>query len=162
MQEAATNQEGAANPAKFSSVDDFYRTYDNVMLRESEDNVRALASKYRPGEERERFLIRNTATLIVLATFEWTWWNIFQSQVRALQQLNTKTCQIEDLRHFFEQGKAATPSLYESRSFEVWLAFMRTHILILEQGESVQITVRGKEFLKYIIQCNYDTNTRIG
>jgi hypothetical protein len=84
------NQGDTANPTQFRNIDEFYRTYDNVLLREVEGNVRGLANQYQPGSDRENFLVRTLSALTVLAGFEYTWWQIFGSQLRALQVLNTK------------------------------------------------------------------------
>jgi hypothetical protein len=105
------NQEQQAPEAtsQFRNVDDFCRTYDNVMLREIEANIRKLAAEYRPGDEREGYLVRTSATVIVLALFEYTWWNIFQSQINTLEALNTKVMHVDDLNAFYEEGKARAP-----------------------------------------------------
>jgi hypothetical protein len=42
--------------------------------------------------------------MIVLALFEYTWWNIFQSQINALEALNTKVMHVDDLNAFYEEG----------------------------------------------------------
>jgi hypothetical protein len=78
------------------------------MLREIETNICKLAAEYRPGDEREGYLVRTSATVIVLALFEYTWWNIFQSQINALEALNTKVMHVDDLNAFYEEGKART------------------------------------------------------
>ncbi len=160
--EGATEQQPPDSPPKFRDVNDFYRTYDNVLLRECEDNVRKMAAEYPPNKQREDFLLRNIATLTVLGIFEMTWWNIFKSQLDALDLLNKKNLTLDELRAFYDEGKTNYPHLYEGRSFEAWLAFMRNYVLIVEEGEIVKITVRGKEFLKYMVHCSYDPKLRVG
>jgi hypothetical protein len=77
---AATSQEQSGNtnpPEQMRKVEDFYKTYDNALLTECETNIRTQANQYAEGQDRERFLIRLMATLIVLDAFERTWLSIF-------------------------------------------------------------------------------------
>ena len=74
------------NPATVTtqSVDEFYRTYDNALLRECEDNVRALANAFPAGNDRERFFLRFIASGIIGYVFDVVWYTIYKSQLDAL------------------------------------------------------------------------------
>jgi hypothetical protein len=80
-----------ANPATVTtqSVDEFYRTYDNVLLRECEDNVRTLANAFPAGNDRERFFLRFIASGMIGYVFDVVWYTIYKSQLDALLQLNS-------------------------------------------------------------------------
>jgi hypothetical protein len=150
-------QSTGANTAQFLNVDDFYRTYDNAILTEAEQVFRNEANKYRP-DERDKFLIRVCATVFWLGVFELNYCASFGSQLKALEDLNTNSdgMTIENLRTYYTKGLETVPPEFRNRSFDAWLAWLRdTAILIRQQGDTAYITVRGHEFLKYIISRRY-------
>jgi len=50
-------------------------------------------------------------------------------------------------------AKSANPILYSNYTFDQWLNFMLSQLLIVfVDGNAVGITVRGREFLKYVVQ----------
>lgn len=161
--QSQVNPQGdVTNPTGHVNIEDFYRTYDNVLLKEWEQNVRTQSSKFAPGADRENFLTRLLATLITLGIFEITWLQIFGSQLRAIRKLNSRMLTLEELRHYYDEGSTAFPNLYENRPFEVWLAFLRNWILLRENGDKMEITIRGREFLKYLDHNGYDETVRVG
>jgi hypothetical protein len=131
-------------------VDEFYQTYDNVMLRETEANILAIANT-KPQAERERFFIRFIATGILNYVFDTIWFTIYASQIKALQTLNAKNLKREELRKFYSDAVASFPDAYKKYSFDQWLGYLRGQGLVIEQGDMVGITKRGREFLKYIV-----------
>lgn len=147
-------------PTQFQNVEDFYRTYDNTLLRETEINVRKLSDQYQPGSDRERFFIRLVASGVVIFIFELIWVSIFRSQIRGLEQLNGGPLRIDDLRPHYQQATTEYPQVYGKYSFEQWLAFLRTQILIKDHPRGLEITVRGREFLKYLIQTGRSAGGR--
>lgn len=146
--------------AGFQDVDEFYRNYDNVLLREVEDTVRKSSDQYQAGADRERYLIRVIASGFILVVFEFTWNSIYQSQVNALQALNKQPLKIEDVRPVFQRAATEHPEVYGSYSFEQWLAYLRTQILIKDHAVGLEITVRGREFLKYLIATGRSAGDR--
>ncbi len=158
----ASAQSTVTPSSQFLNVDDFYRTYDNVFLREVEDLVLKQSSQYQPGSDRERYLIRYSATVLGTALFEYLWWQIFGSQLRLMQTLNSKALPLEDARRYYDEGAQNRPEFYKAYSFEQWLAFLREAIFIVESGSTVQITIRGREFLKYLTHCGYDISEKGG
>ena len=81
--------------SRFAAVEDFYRTYDNAMLVETESAMRIEANKYQSGNDRERFLLRQLSATAVIALFEQVWYTIFRSQTIALQFLNSTPIDID-------------------------------------------------------------------
>ncbi len=142
-------------------LEEMYRIFDGPMLRETEANVRARFDEIEPTE-REAFLSRTITMLMVLSIYEMAWLNIFGSQLRALNQLNNRMLTHEELRHFYDEGAANLPQLYQNRTYESWLAFLRTSVLVRDEGDRIQITVRGREFLRYVVQSGYDQNAKLG
>src|SRR5438093_6311060 len=122
------------------------------MLVETESAMRIEANKYQSGNDRERFLLRQLSATAVIALFEQVWYTIFRSQTIALQFLNSTPIDIDSLRSFYDAAAAANPTLYEKYSFNHWLSYMRSFALIIEQVGMIHITVRGREFLKYLVE----------
>ena len=98
---------------------------------------------------------------MLVSVYELAWADIFGSQLRALHQLNTRMLTYEELRHYYDEGATNLPQVYQNRPFEAWLTFMRNSVLIRENGDNVEITVRGKETFR-IVQVGYDQNAKLG
>ena len=149
--EAATGQSLAERP-QLENIDNFYRTYDNAILIETERIFREQAERYQPGPAREKFLIRSVSTVAVLALFEETWLTIFRSQIHLLEALNFAPRSMEDVRGFYDLAATINPTLYGQYSFDQWLIYMRSQSLTLQQDNIMYITIRGREFLKYLVE----------
>lgn len=78
---------------KLHEIEKFYEVHQGPLLRECEDSVREEVEKCKLGNEREAFLIRHLATMIVMAFFAETRYAIFGSQIRALERLNIRCVQ---------------------------------------------------------------------
>jgi hypothetical protein len=104
------NQPSAANPAQFANVDEFYRTYDNQLLREAEQVFRTAVNNYRP-EDREGILIRICATIFWTGVFENNYCASYGSQLKALHDLNERPAgmRIEALRPYYSAGLETVP-----------------------------------------------------
>jgi hypothetical protein len=153
-------QTNIANPA-LRNIDQFYRIFDGPLLQETETGIRNQMNVNNPPD-REGYLTRGLSMLILVSGYEYTWLNIFGSQLRALNQLNTRMLSYDEMRHFYEEGATGLPQLYETRTFEMWLAFFRNSTLIRDSGDRLEITVRGREFLRYLVQAGYDQAAKLG
>ncbi len=81
-----------------------------------------------------------------------TWLTIYRSQIEALEELNTAGATVVgSLRRFYDSAAKAAPDFYRTTSFESWVHYMNAYALIRQDGNIVQITVRGKDFLKYLV-----------
>ena len=87
------------------------------------------------------------ATVIIVALFDEVWHTIFGSQILALEHLNKAMAKIEDLYPYYQEGLDKRPQY----SFESWFGFLKSNVLIRQEGYNIGITVRGKEFLKYLV-----------
>ena len=132
----------------FQQIEAFYAGHHSQFLQEIEDAIRQEAQKRGTQQEREAFLIRGMTVTLVQGFFEVTWLEIFGSQIRALERLNAGPCTIEELRPFFEQGQDKRPQY----PFESWFSYLKTKLLIRQDGHNISITVRGREFLTWIVQ----------
>jgi hypothetical protein len=131
-------------------VEEFYQTYDNVLLKETEANIQLLASRH-PPNERERFFVRFIAMGVLNFVFDTIWWTIYGSQIKALQKMNAAPLTREELRAYYITAAEAYPEAYVNYDFDKWVGYMRSQVLILEENDQVAITKRGREFLKYLV-----------
>lgn len=140
-----------APETQYKNVEEFYRTYDNSMLIESEGYIRSESDQYKPGAERERFLVRSLASFAITYVFDVVWYTIFGSQLKALQQLNARPLSLAQVRSFYDQASESFPNMYPNYAFDAWLYYMQSWFLIVQNGDVFSISIRGKEFLKYLV-----------
>lgn len=114
--------------------------------------------RFENPEARELFLLKLVAASQISAYFEQIYRLIYGSQIFALHGLagnNESTMTgVEDLRIMYRQGADRGLDL-SSTSFESWLSFLEWTVLVSRDGDQVGITVRGKEFLKFLIDRGY-------
>ncbi len=58
---------------------------------------------------------------------------------------------VDGLRRFYNAAAAENPDVYQAYPFESWLGYMTGWAIIRQDGNVVQLTVRGKDFLKYLV-----------
>jgi hypothetical protein len=76
--------------------------------------------------------------------------------------MNSKVLRREKVKTYYDNAARQYPERYANYSFEQWLSYMKGQILILEHpGDTVEITVRGRDFLKYMVHCGYSVNTKV-
>jgi hypothetical protein len=136
---------------QYKNVEEFYRTYDNSMLLEAEGHIRKESDQYKPGTERERFLIRTLATGALTYTFDIVWYTIFGSQLKLLHQLNARPLSSAQVKTFYDEVGAAYPNMYPNYTFGQWLAYLQSWYMVAQNGDTFYISVRGKEFLKNLV-----------
>jgi hypothetical protein len=146
---------------QLKNADDFYRTYDNALLVEAETNIRSQANQYKSPDDREKFLTRTLASTFIVVVFENDWHTIFGSQLRLLEELNSQPVTIEEIRNnHYQHAVEKFPAVYSNYSFESWIGFLHANVLTAQHGNTVSITVRGREFLKYLIHQGRATKTK--
>ena len=103
--------------------------------------------------ERDKVLHRLIAAYAIKYEFEEIYRTIFGSQLSALEFVNSSTAgaELKLLEIFFRQGVAQAPDFYEKYSFDQWLQFLTANQPLVEKNDQqVQITLYGREFLKYL------------
>jgi hypothetical protein len=160
-QAAAQGETTTASSSQFRNVEEFYRLYSMRMLTETEVTVRAESDQYQPGTDRERYLVRLAAMLVTALIFEKAWSQIFSSQLKALQQLNIGMLTYDEMRRYYNEAAKDFSDFYKNVSFEMWLAFLKSWFLIREHELThLEITIRGQDFLRYLVEGRYDPTTR--
>jgi hypothetical protein len=104
--------------------------------------------------ERERVLIRFLASVHIGQSFDRIYYNVFGSQLRALNVLNGSPEGLPKIvaEAFYEFGKSLEPESYTNLSYESWLAFLSSWFLVTVEDDDVKITAFGTEFLKYLLE----------
>jgi hypothetical protein len=75
--------------------------------------------------------------------------------------LNKKVLRIEEIEEFYKAAAQQYPKEYAGRSFDLWMNYLTGYSLILKQpANSIGITIRGKDFLKYLIHWGRSANDR--
>ncbi len=136
------------------------RTFDNALVLEQENAIKSHLESLNPSDdpERIRLLTKLLAAISILRQFDSIYYLIYGSQIASLQHLNDfrgAAIPISDLKVLYEIGKTNDPDLHSNYGFDGWLKFMESNALIRRDGENAIITLRGKEFLKYIIEQGY-------
>jgi hypothetical protein len=136
-----------ASGARLDIIDQFYKAHDGPLMEEFEAAIRKYVEKYKSGQEKDSFFVRSLATVIIVAFFDETWNVIFGSQILVLEHLNKTMAKMEDLYPYYQKELDKRPQY----SFESWFGFLKNSVLITQDGYNIGITVRGKEFLKYLV-----------
>lgn len=138
----------------------FRVAYFGQLQQETEDLARAMIQS-RPPDEREEFIIKFISTIMINAIYENVWLRIYRSQLLALFELNRVLLRREQLKLYYDNATKQFPQVYAKYSFDQWLEFLRSNMLVLEHpGQTFEITVRGKDFLKYMVHCGYTADQR--
>jgi hypothetical protein len=163
--EAGQAIQQTAEQKPVSTADELLKDFDNALVLKREAEIRQMLdnAKLPSGGDRERVLIRYLAGASLIMTFETVYSRIWGGQIGLLEYLNSAGSEgvaVPVLRSFFDGGAAREPSMYAGDTFERWLGFLESFSLILRRGESMSITLEGREFLKYIIQQGYSIYKR--
>jgi hypothetical protein len=153
IQATTVTETGGVN---LEMIEKMRREFQGPLIQECEKSIGESAEKIKPDSERVKFLLRNLATVIVVAFFETTWQIIFGSQIRALERLNRGMAKIDDLFPYYNENLEKRPQY----PFESWFGYLKNQLLIRQDGYNVNITVRGKEFLKFLVQSGRTANDK--
>jgi hypothetical protein len=135
------------------SLEEFYKLgYGGPFADELEAHFQGLAAYHANPKEREKFLVRSLAAGAVSYAHESAWNDIWKSQIDALKHVNGSGAVVAtELKPFYDAAAATYPQIYGDYSFDGWIRFMKEKTLLRQDGNILQITIRGKDFLKYIV-----------
>ena len=157
--EAEARSQASATTADSSAPERLLRESDSALITEQEELLSKELDKLslRSDEDRARYLLRKLTVCTILRAFEFTYYLIYGSQIIALQQLNGRDdMTLVDLKPIYDFAAAAYPVIYENFSYELWFGFLARLSLVLKDGDHARITVRGREFLRYLIAAGLD------
>ena len=69
----------------------------------------------------------------------------------ALMEINRRVMPIAEVKVFYDKAAAEYAGTYVNYSFEQWMGFMKSQTLIIWHPTGmVEITVQGRDFLRYL------------
>ncbi len=135
-------------------IDEFFRmAYRSPIIeKEAQKNFRILARQKSPDNV-ELFYLEFIGVGLMAALYDSIWWPMFRSQLLALIEVNRHSgvLPLSTTKTFYDAAAQEYPKEYADDSFERWLSYLTKNLLVLKHpSEMVEITVRGKDFLKYL------------
>ena len=151
----ATDERPGQPSAKPNVVDPLIKGLDSPLIAESEQLMRNDFDQrgIKAPEDRERALFRLSAAFLVVYQFERLHSTIWASQWHALHFVNSRPDGVEltELRAFYDRAKQQFPAWYQNYTFDQWLLFLDSSMLLANMGARKVISIRGREYLKYLI-----------
>jgi len=144
-----------APPKEDQSAQEFFRSFENALVREHEERIRTdmSARKLETPADREKALLKSLALTQIGTRFELAYRGVYASQLALLVHLNAHPDGLpaSALQSFYEDAAKAFPFLYENYSFDGYLSFLESYGLITRVHDMVHMSLAGREFLKYIV-----------
>jgi hypothetical protein len=108
----------------------------------------------RTPEERQEILFKYSQVIYLIMHFNKIYNSIYGSQLNLLHRLNSSMFENKDtLNGFYDYAKKSFPKFYEGYSYDNYLDYLFSfNLIVLENDNSIKITVLGRDFLKYIIE----------
>lgn len=110
-------------------------------------------------EEKIERLTNYSCLLYIVRHFDIVYNDIFGSQIRILEHVNSHSGQTrESVKFFYDDAIKYNTKFFENYSFEQYLDFLFSYNLLSEEGKYLNITTRGIDFLKYLTESNKAVN----
>jgi len=144
---------------------EFFRTaYYSPLTAEVEKNIRIVAEQNQKND-REGFMAKLVGVGLVGFFHEIAWAYIYKSQLLMLTEMNRRSGWLpaKDAKAYYDSAAIEYPTVYSRYSFDQWLGFLKAQGLILQHpSDMLEITIKGKDFLKYLTHWGHDLNQRKG
>jgi hypothetical protein len=100
---------------------------------------------------REPILLRALAMSRLEAGHLFVYNRIYGSQIVGLRRLNEAgQATVDQAREFFRPVEEQFPQVYASYGFDGWLKFLKDNSLVVQNGDVLEITEFGRDFLTYL------------
>lgn len=144
------------DPKKFFAV-----AYISPLTDEAENNIRAVGmTYYQNANDREAFYTKFIGVGLQAYVYDHLWWLLFKSQILLLRELNHKVLTIDEAKAFFDAAANEYPEEYAKDTFERWLEWPRSQLLLSQEGMKLAITPKGRDFLKYVLHTGRSEATK--
>lgn len=145
------------------NLDKFFQlSHTSQLTQDTEQAIKTLVAQQYPND-REDTLARFIGIGYWGYMHDITWAYIFRSQILALTELNSRNglMPLKNARAHYDQAKSSFPRTYSNYSFIDWLDFMAAHqLLIKHPADMLEITLRGRDFLKYLTHYGMNAEMR--
>jgi hypothetical protein len=151
-----------SSSTKFDAERYFRTAYHSPLTEEVEVNIKKAAADNQPND-REGFYVKFIGVGFVAYVYDTIWFAIYGSQLLALLELNRRSglLPLAGIKHFYDKAVASNPIQYAHYTFDQWLGFMKTQLLlIVHPSNMVELTIRGKDFLKYLLHNGREASQR--
>jgi hypothetical protein len=144
-------------PGTFDSVDFFRTAFYSALQDVSANAFKAEAERVRPNDK-ESFYLDVLAVGSMQMLYNDLWWILYRSQLRALLALNTERgfLSIDIFRKPYDEASKEFEEEYTRLgiTFEAWMEYLEKNMLLkVHPSKMVEITLKGKDFLKYLLHC---------
>jgi hypothetical protein len=153
LQDKNTVSSLVAPKLNFDATNFFRQAYYSPLQAEVETNIRAAAAENQPND-REGFFVKFIGVGLISYTYDMIWTSIYRSQLLMLLELNRKQglLPLAEVKTYYAKAALEYPTFYGNYSFDEWMAFMKSNGLVLRHpSDMVEITLRGKDFLRYLV-----------
>jgi hypothetical protein len=143
--------------SKTQVVEDFMRQGDSVLLKEVESAIKAnLEEKgLDASSDTAKVLIHHLAATQIALEFEQVYSMIFGSQLYLLKNLNElkgSGLDSDSIQKHYENVKTHFSDSFPSWSVGQYMNFLTSRFLVRQELDRYHITVRGAEFLLWIVR----------
>lgn len=134
-------------------VNEFFRhAYRTTCEDEVRKNFKILAHKEAPDDP-ESFYLKFLGVGFIAAMYDSIWWPLYRSQLLMLIELNRNSgyLKIDIAREFYLAAIKEFPKELKTTEFDQWLSYLTSNqLLVRHASDMLEITVKGKDFLKYL------------
>ena len=161
---ATTQIDTATVPSTETQLEHVLAELDPLIAEKMEELRRTLdGTDFQTPEARETILLTALAHSNVAAFFEAIFSQIFGSQIKLLEYLNTvEKSTVDTIKFYYSNAAQSWPAFYANYTIDQWLAFLQNFGLINRADDEVAITGWGQALLKYIIHRRYNSAAKLG
>jgi hypothetical protein len=149
------------SPGTFDSVNFFRTAYLSPLQDVGANSYITEAERVRPNDKASFYLdILAVGSIQIL--YDDLWWNIYRSQIRALSALNAGMLPIDEFRKPFDEALVEFADDFARLKiiFEDWIGFLeKNQLLIVHPSKMIEITLKGRDFLKYLLHHGRQVDT---
>lgn len=154
------------NPALEVKVP-FEKQFDALAVSplqmQREQNIHAELNRRNLGldSDRVKLLVRALAACALNAEFERLSFSIYGTQLQFLVVLNAALdgMKIGDVKEWYLKNVQPNNEILQEVPFDTYFGFLKRNLLVAVEGESVQITPYGIDFMQYLVRTR-QTGTR--
>jgi hypothetical protein len=139
-------------PVEFDAVTYFNLSYHSNWTQDLEKRIRIAAHKNEPNNV-EDFYARFIGVGYAAYHHDMTWAYVYKSQILMLTELNHRggLMPLTAAQPYYDKGKEEKPDIYATYPIDKWIEFMRgRQLLIRHPTDMLEITIGGRDFLKYL------------
>ena len=138
--------------------------YSPAIQTEIESNMRNAANQIQPNDV-PGFYLKFISVGVLSYNYDLIWYVIYGSQLEALLDLNRNNgiLPLARVRTHYDQAEAANTELYRNANvtLDAWLGFLVARQMVIRHpSDMIEITLGGRDFLKYLVHWGREANQR--